>query len=261
MPSLPRPGTTGVSAPLPEEKPQNQTCAGGGSPGKLLGGAAAMAAFSRRESSSSLASALADSLLSPACQAPPAGGCLNCRIDDSPLWRRGPQGARTLCNACGIMHAKGKLRLVAQLSLRGRKGKVGGGAGCALVFCRRGCHACARPPAPPDSCPASRFPRRSARAPPTGGPRLRRRRGRPPAPACRRRRAPRPARRRPAAAPFPSPWTRRAPSPPPRCRRRTAGASLPWTPAPQAPSTRTSLCSCSAPLGTCCRPPARPAPR
>ncbi|KAF2073969.1 hypothetical protein CYY_004714 [Polysphondylium violaceum] len=30
--------------------------------------------------------------------------CLNCKTSDTPEWRRGPQGAKTLCNACGIRY-------------------------------------------------------------------------------------------------------------------------------------------------------------
>ncbi|KAI0461353.1 hypothetical protein LJB42_001021 [Komagataella kurtzmanii] len=32
--------------------------------------------------------------------------CLQCGSGDTPEWRRGPYGARTLCNACGLFHAK-----------------------------------------------------------------------------------------------------------------------------------------------------------
>ncbi|ANB13141.1 Gat2p [Sugiyamaella lignohabitans] len=32
--------------------------------------------------------------------------CHQCGITDTPEWRRGPDGARTLCNACGLYHAK-----------------------------------------------------------------------------------------------------------------------------------------------------------
>ncbi|EGC36912.1 hypothetical protein DICPUDRAFT_77444 [Dictyostelium purpureum] len=30
--------------------------------------------------------------------------CVNCKTSDTPEWRRGPQGAKTLCNACGIRY-------------------------------------------------------------------------------------------------------------------------------------------------------------
>ncbi|KAK9459894.1 uncharacterized protein V1516DRAFT_665406 [Lipomyces oligophaga] len=32
--------------------------------------------------------------------------CRQCGITETPEWRRGPDGARTLCNACGLHHAK-----------------------------------------------------------------------------------------------------------------------------------------------------------
>ncbi|KAI8665772.1 GATA-type domain-containing protein [Fusarium keratoplasticum] len=34
------------------------------------------------------------------------GRCHRCGRTDTPEWRRGPDGARTLCNACGLVHAK-----------------------------------------------------------------------------------------------------------------------------------------------------------
>ncbi|CAG8731262.1 284_t:CDS:2, partial [Gigaspora rosea] len=32
----------------------------------------------------------------------PPGRCHSCNISETPEWRRGPDGARTLCNACGL---------------------------------------------------------------------------------------------------------------------------------------------------------------
>ncbi|GMM38318.1 Gat2 protein [Saccharomycopsis crataegensis] len=32
--------------------------------------------------------------------------CMQCGRKDTPEWRRGPDGARTLCNACGLFHSK-----------------------------------------------------------------------------------------------------------------------------------------------------------
>lgn len=32
--------------------------------------------------------------------------CQRCGTTDTPEWRRGPDGLRTLCNACGLFHAK-----------------------------------------------------------------------------------------------------------------------------------------------------------
>ncbi|CAG8545940.1 4907_t:CDS:2 [Ambispora gerdemannii] len=35
-------------------------------------------------------------------RAAPPGRCHSCNISETPEWRRGPDGARTLCNACGL---------------------------------------------------------------------------------------------------------------------------------------------------------------
>ncbi|RHZ86956.1 hypothetical protein Glove_42g39 [Diversispora epigaea] len=45
------------------------------------------------------------------------GRCHSCNIQETPEWRRGPDGARTLCNACGLHFAK-LTRKRAQLALR-----------------------------------------------------------------------------------------------------------------------------------------------
>lgn len=34
--------------------------------------------------------------------------CTWCSVQTTPLWRMGPSGAGTLCNACGIRHARKK---------------------------------------------------------------------------------------------------------------------------------------------------------
>ncbi|KAG9102274.1 hypothetical protein FS749_009614 [Ceratobasidium sp. UAMH 11750] len=39
-------------------------------------------------------------------RASPPGQCHSCKILDTPEWRRGPDGQRTLCNACGLHYAK-----------------------------------------------------------------------------------------------------------------------------------------------------------
>lgn len=39
-------------------------------------------------------------------RAAPPGRCHSCNRQDTPEWRRGPDGARTLCNACGLHYAK-----------------------------------------------------------------------------------------------------------------------------------------------------------
>ncbi|CDP16472.1 unnamed protein product [Coffea canephora] len=37
--------------------------------------------------------------------------CIACGSDDTPLWRKGPHGPRTLCNACGLRYARLMKRL------------------------------------------------------------------------------------------------------------------------------------------------------
>ena len=34
-------------------------------------------------------------------------GCLNCGQQKTPQWRMGPEGPKTLCNACGVRFRKG----------------------------------------------------------------------------------------------------------------------------------------------------------
>lgn len=41
--------------------------------------------------------------------------CQNCGVTDTPQWRRGPSGKRTLCNACGVKWSSGRLHLPANL--------------------------------------------------------------------------------------------------------------------------------------------------
>ena len=57
----------------------------------------------REATQSALASASAE-------PAPRAGvTCANCRTQKTPLWRNGPLGPKTLCNACGVRFKLGKL--------------------------------------------------------------------------------------------------------------------------------------------------------
>lgn len=37
--------------------------------------------------------------------------CVHCGSTETPLWRAGPDGPKTLCNACGVRYKKGKLVL------------------------------------------------------------------------------------------------------------------------------------------------------
>ncbi|OAA53377.1 GATA zinc finger [Niveomyces insectorum RCEF 264] len=54
-------------------------------------------------------------------RAAPPGRCHSCNRIDTPEWRRGPDGARTLCNACGLHYAK--LERKKQLENRGIRPK------------------------------------------------------------------------------------------------------------------------------------------
>ncbi|KAJ4727756.1 GATA transcription factor [Melia azedarach] len=44
--------------------------------------------------------------------------CIDCRTTRTPLWRSGPAGPRSLCNACGIRYRKTK-RALSGLDKRG----------------------------------------------------------------------------------------------------------------------------------------------
>lgn len=35
--------------------------------------------------------------------------CRHCAAEDTPQWRMGPEGPKTLCNACGVRYKKGRL--------------------------------------------------------------------------------------------------------------------------------------------------------
>uniref|UniRef100_A0A7S3EJE3 GATA-type domain-containing protein n=1 Tax=Rhodosorus marinus TaxID=101924 RepID=A0A7S3EJE3_9RHOD len=39
------------------------------------------------------------------------GLCINCRTTSTPMWRAGPAGPKSLCNACGLRWKKGVLKL------------------------------------------------------------------------------------------------------------------------------------------------------
>ena len=51
--------------------------------------------------------------ISQACECTGAGRrprrmvCKNCGAHQTPQWRCGPEGPRTLCNACGVRYKKG----------------------------------------------------------------------------------------------------------------------------------------------------------
>jgi len=46
-------------------------------------------------------------------------GCVECGAAESPRWRRGPAGALTLCNVCGLLLAK---RVQIQASAQAQRG-------------------------------------------------------------------------------------------------------------------------------------------
>jgi len=56
--------------------------------------------------------------------------CTDCGTLDSPEWRKGPTGPKTLCNACGLRWAKKEKRRMGYLPGSGDAGSVGiGGQG------------------------------------------------------------------------------------------------------------------------------------
>mmetsp|Transcript_18636 Transcript_18636/g.39148 ORF Transcript_18636/g.39148 Transcript_18636/m.39148 type:complete len:172 (-) Transcript_18636:218-733(-) len=54
--------------------------------------------------------------------------CLWCGATETPLWRSGPAGPKTLCNACGVRFTKTGRQGPTERSTRGRKGKGKGNA-------------------------------------------------------------------------------------------------------------------------------------
>ncbi|MCJ1227826.1 hypothetical protein MMC12_004485 [Toensbergia leucococca] len=52
-------------------------------------------------------------------RAAPPGRCHSCNRAETPEWRRGPDGARTLCNACGLHYAKLTRKMGSKSSLGG----------------------------------------------------------------------------------------------------------------------------------------------
>jgi len=49
--------------------------------------------------------------LPPPMAAAPGRVCAHCRTVKTPLWRNGPHGPKTLCNACGVRFKLGKLQM------------------------------------------------------------------------------------------------------------------------------------------------------
>ncbi|CAK5268378.1 unnamed protein product [Mycena citricolor] len=57
-------------------------------------------------------------------RATPPGKCHSCQIQETPEWRRGPDGARTLCNACGLHYAKMLRKREKEHQAAGNNGEV-----------------------------------------------------------------------------------------------------------------------------------------
>jgi hypothetical protein len=67
---------------------------------------------SRKRGVSSSLSHKCISRLNQPQRTPLPGKCHSCNIRETPEWRRGPDGARTLCNACGLRELESRFGLV-----------------------------------------------------------------------------------------------------------------------------------------------------
>jgi hypothetical protein len=54
-------------------------------------------------------------------RATPPGKCHSCNIRETPEWRRGPDGARTLCNACGLREFESSVALFTLIPSAGNR--------------------------------------------------------------------------------------------------------------------------------------------
>lgn len=75
---------------------KRQSSAGGAQPGQQKN------KYRKRSVSKGLAVSHRSSRSVDVQRATPPGKCHSCNIRETPEWRRGPDGARTLCNACGL---------------------------------------------------------------------------------------------------------------------------------------------------------------
>ncbi|BBH06503.1 GATA transcription factor 16 [Prunus dulcis] len=61
--------------------------------------------------------------------------CSDCMTTETPLWRGGPAGPKSLCNACGIRHRKRGIPTVSLMSKapKRRKEKICGGSSSTIT--------------------------------------------------------------------------------------------------------------------------------
>eukprot|EP01092_Planopodium_desertum_P010908 TRINITY_DN493_c0_g1_i1.p2 TRINITY_DN493_c0_g1~~TRINITY_DN493_c0_g1_i1.p2 ORF type:complete len:127 (-),score=5.84 TRINITY_DN493_c0_g1_i1:756-1136(-) len=52
----------------------------------------------------------------------PRTGCIWCGEQNSPVWRKGPDGKGQLCNACGLQHMRGHSKEEARRKLKKSRG-------------------------------------------------------------------------------------------------------------------------------------------
>lgn len=91
---------------------KRQSSAGGAQPGQQKN------KYRKRSVSKGLAVSHRSSRSADVQRATPPGKCHSCNIRETPEWRRGPDGARTLCNACGLRTSLPQYLVVAQLTSR-----------------------------------------------------------------------------------------------------------------------------------------------
>lgn len=90
---------------------KRQSSAGGAQPGQQKN------KYRKRSVSKGLAVSLRSSHSAVVQRATPPGKCHSCNIRETPEWRRGPDGARTLCNACGLRESS--MRSICRVSWQG----------------------------------------------------------------------------------------------------------------------------------------------
>jgi hypothetical protein len=110
-------------APAPAAPARRGSGAGGSNAAHSPSAAATGSGSSAAAAAAAAADASAAAAAAPSSSAPPprnAPGmlppipgrrCANCNAQSTPLWRNGPFGAKTLCNACGVRDNRLKVRL------------------------------------------------------------------------------------------------------------------------------------------------------